>query len=156
MSKLLAGPVRSVELPEQETTLARTSSHALAEFDIAEAPLMLRLENTQTGQQMETTVPATAVRVLADVLARMADGQAVTLIPLHAELSTQQAADILNVSRPFFIKLLEEGKIPYRKVGEQRRVRYQDLRSYMEEHQKAANMALAEMTAEAESLGLYK
>jgi len=157
MSTLLAGSVRSVSLPEQETALARSSSSALLNFfDAADPPLTLRLENPQTGQHIETTVPATAVRVLADVLARMAEGQAVTLIPLHAELSTQQAADLLNVSRPYFIKLLEEGKMPFRKVGEQRRVRYQELLKYMEEYQKAANAALAEMTAEAEEMELYK
>lgn len=155
MTTLIAGSVRSVILPEQETALARVSSAVLADFDGAGPPLTMRLENPQTGQHIETTVPAAAVRLLADVLARMAAGQAVTLIPLHAELSTQQAADILNVSRPYFIKLLEEGKMPFRKVGEQRRVRYQDLLAYMEAYQKAANAALEEMTADAEDMGLY-
>ena len=155
MTNLIAGSVRSVTLPEQETALARSSSILLADFDVAGPPLKMRLENSQTGQSIETTVPATAVRLLADVLARMADGQAVTLIPLHAELSTQQAADLLNVSRPYFIKLLEEGKMPFRKVGEQRRVRYQDLLVYKDASQKAANDALEEMTADAEAMGLY-
>lgn len=156
MTNLLAGPVRPVALPEEDTALARASSDALAAFTVADAPLTLRLANPQTGQQIETTLPAMAVRVLADVLARMAQGQAVTLIPLHAELSTQQAADIMNVSRPYFIKLLEARKIPFRKVGEQRRVRYQDLLCYMEAYQKAANAALDEMTAAAEDMGLYE
>jgi excisionase family DNA binding protein len=155
VTNLIAGSVRSVRLPEQETDIARISSRLLADFDVAGPPLMLRLENPQTGQHLETTVPATVVQLLADMLARMAEGQAVTLIPLHAELSTQQAADLLNVSRPYFIKLLEDGKMPFRKVGEQRRVRYQDLLPYMETYQKAANSALEEMTAEAEQLGLY-
>ncbi len=156
MPNLIVGPVRLVALPEQETALARASSSALAAFVLPDAPLTLRLENPQTGQQVETKVPAAAVRVLADVLARMAQGQAVTLIPLHAELSTQQAADILNVSRPYFIKLLDQKQMPYRKVGEQRRVRYQDLQSYMEAYQKAANTALEDMTAQAERMGLYE
>ena len=157
MPNLLAGSVRSVSLLEQETALARASSSVLSNFfDVAGSPLTLKLENPQTGQQIETTIPATAVRLLADILARMAEGQAVTLIPLHAELSTQQAADLLNVSRPYFIKLLEAGKMPFRKVGEQRRVRYQDLLCYMEAYQKAANEALEEMTADAECMGLYK
>ncbi len=156
MSNLLAGSVRPLSLPEQETMLARSSSNALADFDAAGPPLTLKFENPQTGQQIETLVPATAVRVLADVLARMAEGQSVTLVPLLAELSTQQAAELLNVSRPYFIKLLEEGKMPFRKVGEQRRIRYQDLQCYMEAYKKAANATLEEMTAEAESMGLYK
>ena len=77
-------------------------------------------------------------------------------MPLHAELSTQQAADLFNVSRTYFIKLLEQGKMPFRKVGEQRRVRYQDLLTYMAEYQAAASSALDEMSAEAQRLGLYE
>jgi excisionase family DNA binding protein len=157
MATLLAGPVQSVLLPEQETGLARISSNALARFDNAEnQPLTLHLENPQTGQSIEATIPAVAVRVLAEVLARMAEGKAVTLVPLHAELSTQQAADLMGVSRPYFIKLLEQGKMPFRKVGEQRRVLYQDLLCYIEEYQKAAHAALDEMVAEAQRLGLYE
>ena len=156
MANLVTGSVRSVTLPEQEALLARASSNALADFDGAGPPLTLRFENPQTGQQIETTVPAVAVWVLADALARLAEGQTVALTALHAELSTQQAADLMNVSRPYFIKILEEGKIPFRKVGQQRRVRYQDLRRYMTAYQTAANMALDEMTAEAERMGLYK
>ena len=119
MTTLLAGPVQSVILPQQETSLAHTSSDALARFENAENQhLTLHLENPHTGQSIETTIPAVAIHVLADVLARMAEGKAVTLVPLHAELSTQQAADLLGVSRPYFIKLLEQGKMPFRKVGE--------------------------------------
>lgn len=157
MNTLIAGPVQSIVLPEQEAGLARTSSEALAQFDNAEdQPLTLHLENPQTGQYVDATIPAVAVRVLAQVLARMAEGKAVTLVPLHAELSTQQAADLLGVSRPYFIKLLEQGKIPFRKVGEQRRVLYQDLLCYIDAYQNAAHAALDEMTAEAQRLGLYK
>jgi excisionase family DNA binding protein len=157
MTTLLAGPVQSMTLPEPEITLARASSDALAKFVATDNhPLTLRLENSQTGQQIEATIPAVAVRVLAEVLAKMAEGHPVTLVPLHAELSTQQAADLIGVSRPYFIKLLEQGKMPYRKVGEQRRVRYQDLLCYIAEYQKAANAALDEMTTEAERMGLYE
>lgn len=157
MTTLLAGPVQAVSLPEQEAGLARESSDAIADFVHKDAPpLTLRLENRQTGQQIEATVPAVAVRLLADVLAKMAEGHPVILVPLHAELSTQQAADLMGVSRPYFVKLLEQGDIPFRKVGEQRRVRYRDMLSYMEEYQKAATAALDEMTAETQALGLYE
>ena len=157
MSTLLSGPVQSVFLPPHETGLARVSSDTLARFDNTEnQPLSLRLENPLSGQFIEATIPAIAVRVLVSVLDKMAKGQAVTLVPLQAELSTQQAADLLGVSRPYLVKLLEQGKMPYRKVGEQRRVIYQDLLSYIEEYQKAAHVALNEMTAENQRLGLYE
>jgi|SRR5579871_450183 len=155
MTTLLTGPVESVVLPEQETSLARTSSATLAQFEnLGNQPLALHLENPLTGQSLDTTIPSGVVHVLAQVLARMAEGKAITLVPLHAELSTQQAADLLGVSRPYFVKLLEQGKMPFRKVGEQRRVLYQDLLCYIQEYQKAAHAALDEMTAEAQRLGL--
>jgi excisionase family DNA binding protein len=94
--------------------------------------------------------------VLIDVLANMADCRPVSLVPIDSELSTQQAADLMNVSRPFFIKLLENGKLPYRKVGEQCRVLYQDLLRYISEYQKAAYKGLEELTTEAQSMGLYE
>ncbi len=157
MTTLLAGHVQSIVLPEHETALAQASSDALAHFNTAESqqPLSLHLENPHTGQKIDAIIPSAAVRVFAEVLAKMAEGRAVTLVPLHAELSTQQAAELLGVSRPYFIKLLEQGKMPFRKVGEQRRVLYQDLLRYMEAYQKAAHAALDEMTAEAQSMGLY-
>ena len=156
MNSLLTGSVKSVTLPEQEAGIARTSSDALAHFvDSESQPLTLRLDNTQTGHHMEAIIPATAVRFLADILAKLSEGQPVTLIALESELSTQQAAELLGVSRPYFVKLLEEGNIPFRKVGEQRRVRYSDLLKYTEEYQQEATSGLDQMTQDAELLGLY-
>jgi len=85
-----------------------------------------------------------------------ATGHPVTLVPLQAELSTQQAAELMGVSRPYFVKLLEQGRLPFRKVGEQRRVRYQDLLRYLEEYERGATAAAAQMTADAQDLGLYE
>jgi excisionase family DNA binding protein len=154
---LITGPVKPVSLPEEDVNLAKDSSTMLADFLNEETqPLTLRIENGQTGHQMQTTVPAGAVRVLAEVLGLMAQGNLVTLIPMEAELSTQQAAELMGVSRPFFIKLLEAGKLPYRKVGEHRRIRYQDLEAFMEAERVARHAALDEMTAEAQQLGLYE
>ncbi len=116
----------------------------------------MRLQDQQTGEQVEATIPTAVVRLLAEALTEMAEGHSVTLVPLHAELSTQQAADLLGVSRPYFIKLLEQGKMPYRKVGEQRRVRYHDLLAYIRAYQQEATAALDEMAAEAQRLGLYE
>jgi excisionase family DNA binding protein len=71
------------------------------------------------------------------------------------EMTTQEAANFLNVSRPYFVKLLEQGKIPYHKVGVRRRVRLEDLLRYIEENKKSAAQALNEMAAEHQRLGLY-
>lgn len=162
MGTLMAGPVKSVCLSAGEADLAREAGAALAEFvkgaegaEGASEPLTLQLRGERTARQMQATMPAGAVRALAEVLEQMAKGGPVTLVPMEAELSTQQAADLMGVSRPYFVKLLEDGKIPFRKVGDQRRIPYGALLRYVHEYQTNAMEALEEMTAEAQRLGLY-
>ncbi|MGH8571699.1 MAG: helix-turn-helix domain-containing protein, partial [Gammaproteobacteria bacterium] len=89
-----------------------------------------------------------------EILGHLANGNAVTIVPVHAELTTQQAADYLNVSRPYLIGLLEAGKIDYHKVGTHRRIKFADLIKYKENDYASRRADLAELTAEAQRLGL--
>jgi len=152
-----SGPTRPIALTEPEVDLARESSATLSPL-VSEGsrPLTVRFAHPESGEPVETTLPSAAVRVLLAALTEMAAGHPVTLVPLQAELSTQQAAELLGVSRPYFVKLLEQGALPYRKVGEQRRVRYQDVLQYLNEYQHQATAAVAELTREAQELGLYE
>ena len=112
----------------QDAAIARVSGQALSRFAHARAPLKLRVTDSEQMEPIE--LPAGAVSLLMDILEAMAAGRGVTIIPENAELSTVQAAEVLNVSRPFLIKLLEDGAIPHRKVGKHRRVRMEDVMSY--------------------------
>ncbi len=102
----------------------------------------------------ELTVPREAVVVLARALSHMADGHAVTVLPADVELTTQQAADLLHVSRPFLIRLLDAGDIRYRKVGSHRRVDLQSLLAYKRADDARTLRAANELSALDEELGL--
>jgi excisionase family DNA binding protein len=99
-------------------------------------------------------LPLSAARLLVRILEEMARGNAVTLIPVHAELTTQEAAEMLNISRPSLIQLLEEGKIDYRRVGTHRRVRFEGLMRFKRGAEAARRAALAELAAYDQELGI--
>ncbi len=100
------------------------------------------------------TVPRGAVELLARILAHMAAGHGVSVVPSHAELTTQQAADMLNVSRPFLIGLLDAGEIDYRKVGKHRRVKAASLLDYMRTDDQRRREAADELSALTQQMGL--
>jgi excisionase family DNA binding protein len=106
------------------------------------------------GAGVSVTVPREAFDLFLEILGQMANGNAVTIVPFHAELTTQQAADVLNVSRPHLVRLLEEDQIPSRKVGTHRRVRFEDLLNYKQRDERERKAVLDELTAEAEKHGL--
>lgn len=99
-------------------------------------------------------VPRAAVELLAQVLAHMAAGQGVSVVPAHAELTTQQAAELLNVSRPFLIGLLDDHKIEYRKVGKHRRIKTQSLMEYMARDDQERRETADELTQLNQEMGL--
>jgi excisionase family DNA binding protein len=88
---------------------------------------VIHLGTVAGGGEVTVALPDEAVRVLVRVLSHMADGDAVTVLPVHAELTTQETADVLSVSRPHVVKLLETGALPFRKVGTHRRALLSDV-----------------------------
>ncbi|MHB1172985.1 MAG: helix-turn-helix domain-containing protein [Lacisediminihabitans sp.] len=96
------------------------------------------------------------MELLAKVLANMAADQGVTIVPMHAELTTQQAADLLNVSRPFVIKLLDDGKIVYTRVGAHRRIRASSLLDYQRRDDRERRDVAAELTQLSQAMGLAR
>jgi excisionase family DNA binding protein len=100
----------------------------------------------QTNEHTSAILPAGAFELLLDVLTQMAEGNAVTLLPTHAEVTTQQAADLLNVSRPFLISsYLDTQKLPHRRVGTRRRILLSDLLAFKEQQDSQRHEALLEL-----------
>jgi excisionase family DNA binding protein len=146
MSTLMSG--EPVVPTADDVRLAKLSSRQLAPF--SNRPLKVRIADTRETVEL----PAVAVRLLVDLLTAMAEGHAVTLMPVHAELTTQQAADLLGVSRPFLVKQLTDNVIPYRKVGTHRRILYRDLMRYQQQVDERRLEALAELAQQAQELDL--
>jgi excisionase family DNA binding protein len=139
---------------EAEVSLAKESSRLLSLYLSSKAETQSIRVIDQAGEHDAVRIPTTAFRLLIDVLSEMAQGNAVNLIPVHAELTTQEAADMLNVSRPHLIKLLDRGVIPYHKVGTHRRVRYQNLVDYKVKVDTERLTALESLTAQAQELNM--
>jgi excisionase family DNA binding protein len=139
---------------ETDAQLSVQSSRTLA----AHLPLQKNVQQLKIvetdGTEQEVTIPAVAFQLLVDILSEMAQGNAVTLMPTHAELTTQEAANLLNVSRPFVVKLIDSGEISCRKVGRHRRILLADLMNYKQQTDHQRMQALDELAAQAQALGM--
>lgn len=151
MAQLLNG--NEVVTPTKaDSALAQESSVKLATHLGDSKGVRLRMETG--GKSEELVLPPSALRLLVGVLAELGRGNAVTLTPIRAELTTQQAADLLNVSRPHLVKLLDNGAIASRKVGSHRRVQLVDLLAYKRDFQAKRHAALDELQALSQDLDM--
>lgn len=140
------------DLPSEETaSLARESATALSRL-LLEHP---HIDRAQVRlDQHDLILPRAALDLLRKLLAEMAQGHAVTIVPVHAELTTQEAADMLNVSRPYLVKLLREEQIPHAMVGSHRRVRLHDLLAYKQRQDERSGEALEKLAEQAQELDM--
>ena len=135
-------------LPDRDSSaLARTSAEELSRL-LGRKPKAERASVKLDGNDL--ILPRQALALLRDLLVEMAQGNAVTIVPTHAVLTTQEAANILNVSRPHLVKLLEEGAIPFSKTGTHRRIRYQDLLAYSKQRTQESKAALDKLASQAQ------
>lgn len=143
----------------EESLLALDSSRRLAghlaSLGVPEPPAGLTLHIGGNGAESETvTLPPSALPLITRLLAELGQGHAVALLPVETELSTQQAADLLNVSRPFLVGLLEQRQIPCRKVGKHRRILLRDTLAFKRRNEADRLATLAELQAQAQELDM--
>lgn len=132
------------QLPSpEEIQQAKESSRTLSRYAAMDR-VQMTLKGSE-GEVDEMILPGKVMQLLLDVLAEMSKGNAISLIPHHQEVSTQEAANLLNVSRPFLVGLLEKGEIPFRKVGSHRRVLLADVLTYKERIEQQRYQALEEL-----------
>jgi excisionase family DNA binding protein len=109
----------------------------------------------EVGDDDALVIPRPTAILFAQILDALAEGRGVQIIPKDAELTTQQAADMLNVSRPYLITLLESGQIPYRRVGRHRRITFEAFMEYKRHDDLKRRAAADDLTKLSEELGLY-
>lgn len=139
---------------EKEIAAAAASSRQLAAFLTSKLETQ-RIELVDESQQREVVeLPTFALRLLGEILSELAVGNAVKVVPIHAELTTQEGADMLNVSRPHLVKLLDNGVLPHTKTGRHRRIKFTDLMAYKEQRDRTSRDAMDELAAQAQALGM--
>lgn len=144
-----------IELHVPSNEEARDADRALRALDNGDgAAVMVHAAGRVDVPEMELPVEARAL--LLRILGHMANGDAVTVVPVQAEVTAQQAAEILGVSRPFLIRLIDEGKVACRMVGTHRRIPLPDLLAFKQANKAQRRALAAELTAEAQELGLYR
>ena len=142
-------------LPETERPdAARAADSVRAFLERADARTSTQVTLDGDDRAVRVAVPEPALRLLMEVLRELASGNAVAVVSFRPEVTTQQAADLLNVSRPYVVKLLEEGRIPYRSVGPRRRIPLVDLLAFKREDDARRRRIADELTREAADLGM--
>jgi excisionase family DNA binding protein len=138
---------------EQDAVLAETARRTLEKNEAADKPLHLQF--SAAGHELMTLdLPPVVTRLLLDILKETAAGNAVTLVPVEAEVTTQQAATLLNVSRPFLVGMIDNGVLPARMVGNQRRIPLKDVLAHKADHFAKRSKALDQLVAHDQELGL--
>jgi excisionase family DNA binding protein len=139
---------------EDEAVIARAAADVL-ESHASKDATTLRVQVAQAGREVTTIeVPASAIPLITAVLRKLGEGRAVTVLGHDAEVTTQEAADLLNVSRPYLVGLVEKGELPARRVGPRRRLLLADVLTYRTETKTRRREALRELAALDQELGL--
>jgi excisionase family DNA binding protein len=148
MKNISSEKLHSLYPTEEDILMAKELSRKLAKLDIQSDVVNLRIGSIKQPLKL----PEPILNLLLDIIDQMAQGNAISLLPHQKELTTQVAADLLNVSRPYLVQLLEHGDIPFRKIGTKRRVLAKDLFVYKTKIDNQRYQTLEKLTEEAQKL----
>jgi excisionase family DNA binding protein len=146
--------LENVKKPSKEEQMT-----AMASYDALDSMLKelhsknLDIEIEETNEKIK--IPKAALQLLAKILEAMSQGKPISIVPIATEMTTQAAAEFLGCSRPHFVKLLENGEIPFTKIGKHRRVKFEDVAKYKSEMKKKQRDLLIKMMKSDEESGLY-
>ncbi len=143
----------TAEDSEQAKDSSRVLAQALSNYSDDDRVRMTIQDSS--GSSNELVLTGDIMNLMLNVLTQVSQGNAISLVPIHQEVSTQQAAELLSVSRPHLVKLLEQGAIPFRKVGSHRRVKLTDVMDYRKQVDEARGKALDELAELSQELGAY-
>jgi len=147
------GEILSPAMSAQDAEMARAAQrYIMAALDHSRAVSIMLTDDE--GNQPVIQVPPQALKVIAQVLGAMSERRPIVVMRSKQEVSTVEAANFLNVSRPFVIKEIEQGRLPYRMVGTHRRIAFDDLVQYAEKMRARQQSALDRMADNAHELGL--
>lgn len=142
-------PIAATE--QEQSNIAKVEDF-LTRLDNKSQPSRPRLVSS-VGEEID--LPESVFHLLRQLVHDLAQGNSVTIVPVHKELTTQEAADILNVSRQYLVELLTAGAIPFTLVGTHRRIRFDDLMDYKERRDANRREGLSRLTKKSQKLGLY-
>ena len=144
----------SIKRPTKDEQKAAIKSYAV----LASALSQINTEATEIEieeTQDKIIIPSRALKLLGDILKAMSEGKPISIVPVATEVTTQKAAEILGCSRPHLVKLLEEGIIPFTKVGKHRRIMFDDMVKYKQKMKEEQKKHLIELMNADEETGLY-
>ena len=152
---MISKPIASIDPGDVDTEVAGRAARRISDYLSGHPGEDLIEARGEVGGEDALVIPRPTVVMLAQVLGLLASGHGVQIIPKDAELTTQQAADVLNVSRPYLIGLLESGQIPFRKVGRHRRITFEALMEYKRQDVLTRRAAADDLADLSQELGLY-
>lgn len=149
-----------MEIQEQIKRPSKTEQKVAIASYSALASVLSQITTDETEIEIEETnerikIPFRALKLLGDILKAMSEGKPVSIVPMATEVTTQKAAEILGCSRPYIVKLLEEGEIEFVKVGKHRRVKFEDVIKYKQKMKEEQKKNIIDIMNFDEEIGLY-